>query len=332
MLNQTNTNNYDYYLLPHNILAEEIIIGYCISKTISPTYISINYIDSNLFTLEKHKIIHLYYLQIHNRHTESNEESNLAKLINILWSKQLLARIGGIKQIINLIQKSTAISISLTENIYFQYFIDILYYNYSKRLLIQYSHSILQLSHHPISTEYIYSQSKKYLQKIANIIKIQEYSYCNNLVKQFLLNFHTKNYEQNRPYILSGFIELDLLTQGFKLGDLIIIAGRPSMGKTSLAINIAHYVLLQLQVSIYIFSLEMSKQEILDKIISIESNIKYKNVQNKIIKTHEWDTLQNTCQRILKSNLHIDDNNNASIEYIKYQTKKYQTKKKILLS
>ena len=128
------------------------------------------------------------------------------------------------------------------------------------------------------------------------------------------------------------FIELDLLTQGFKLGDLIIIAGRPSMGKTSLAINIAHYVLLKLQVSIYIFSLEMSKQEILDKIISIESNIKYKNVQDKIITTHEWDSLQNTCERLLQSNLHIDDNSNVSIEYIKYQTKKYQTKKKISLS
>lgn len=326
MLTNINKNNYYYHLPPHNILAEEIVIGHCLSETI----ITSKSIDSYLFTLEKHQIIYLNNLKIQDRN--NNDESPIPQLINILWSKKLLNKIGGIQLIIELIQKSQTISAYFTNEIHLEYFIDILYYSYTKRLFIQYSYCLLQLSYNStISAQYIYKQSKQYLQKIATIIKLQKDKQCNNLVKQFLFNFYFKNNPTNNTNILSGFKELDILTKGFKSGDLIIIAGRPSMGKTSLAINIANYIILQLQLSVYIFSLEMSKDEILDKILAIESNIKIKDIQQKVIQTCEWKNLQKICLLLLKANLNIDDEGNASIEYIKSQAKNYKIKKNTII-
>lgn len=323
----TNNDHLSYSITPHNTLAEEIIIGSCLYDSFITEYIANHYICSELFTIEKHQIIYINNLTIY----KYTKKSNIPKLINILWSKKLLSKIGGIKQILQLIQKSSTIFVSYKNNNYLQYFLDILHHNYTKRLFIQYSYSILQISYKTISNEYIYNISKQYLKKITKIIKLQHKNPPDTFIKQFLFNFYLENHLIQSSNILSGFIELDTITKGFKQSDLIIVAGRPSMGKTSLALNITNNIILKQQLSVYIFSLEMSKHEILDKILSIESNIKIKNIQNKIITNYEWKNLQKTCKLFLTSNLSIDDKGNASIEYIKSQIKNHIIKKSTII-
>nr|QJF58271.1 replicative DNA helicase subunit [Corallina officinalis]QJF58470.1 replicative DNA helicase subunit [Corallina officinalis]QJF58669.1 replicative DNA helicase subunit [Corallina officinalis]QJF58868.1 replicative DNA helicase subunit [Corallina officinalis] len=319
-------NHYNTYLPPHNIIAEEIIIGYLLSDSIIARNI-IDNIHSYLFTLEKHQILYLNLIEIYNEYSRAD----IPKLINKLWTKNLLRIIGGIEEIVTLIQKTQSISAYYDENIHIQYFIEILYYYYIKRLFIQYSYCILELSYiKNISTQQIYTKSTQYIQKIGQLLSLQKRNYFNNLVNQFILNIYLNENKNIDVNILSGFKDLDELTHGFKKGDLIVIAGRPSMGKTSLAINITNHLILNLQLSVYIFSLEMSKKEILDKIIAINSNVNINNIQQKIIRSYEWKNIQTTCNMLLKSQLSIDDEGNASINYIKSQIKKYKTKKKQL--
>lgn len=320
----TVNSHYNSYLPPHNIIAEEIIIGYLLSDSIIARNI-INNIHSYLFTLEKHQILYLNLIEIYNEYSRAD----IPKLINKLWTKNLLKIIGGIEEIVTLIQKTQSISTYYDENIHIQYFIEILYYYYIKRLFIQYSYCILELSYiKNISTQQIYTKSTQYIQKIGRLLSLQKRNCFNNLVNQFILNIYLNENNNIDVNILSGFKDLDELTHGFKEGDLIVIAGRPSMGKTSLAINITNHLILNLQLSVYIFSLEMSKKEILDKIIAINSNVNINNIQQKIIKSYEWNNIQTTCNMLLKSQLSIDDEGNASINYIKSQIKKYKTKKK----
>nr|YP_009660571.1 replicative DNA helicase subunit [Corallina chilensis]QCS25519.1 replicative DNA helicase subunit [Corallina chilensis] len=320
----TVNSNYNSYLPPHNIIAEEIIIGYLLSDSIIARNI-INNIHSYLFILEKHQILYLNLIEIYNKYSRAD----IPKLINKLWTKNLLRIIGGIEEIVTLIQKTQSIAAYYDENIHIQYFIEILYYYYIKRLFIQYSYCVLELSYiNNISTQQIYTKSTQYIQKIGQILSLQKRNYFNNLVNQFILNIYLNENKNIDVNILSGFKDLDELTHGFKKGDLIVIAGRPSMGKTSLAINITNHLILNLQLSVYIFSLEMSKQEILDKIIAINSNVNINNIQQKIIRSYEWKNIQTTCNMLLKSQLSIDDEGNASINYIKSQIKKYKTKKK----
>lgn len=325
----TNTSKYSlsYSIPPHNTLAEELVIGSCLCDSLITEYIANNYISSQLFTIERHQIIYINSLAIH----KYTKESHIPKLINILWSKKLLSKIGGIKQILKLIQKSSTISTTFKHNKYLEYLLEILHHNYIKRLFIQYSYSILQISYKTISNDYIYNISKQYLQKITKIIKLQHKNSSDNFVTQFLLTFYLKNHAIKNSNILSGFIDLDTTTKGFKQGDLIIVAGRPSMGKTSLALNITNHIILKQKSSVYIFSLEMSKNEILDKILSIESNVKIKNIQKKLITNHEWKNLQQAFKLFLESNLSIDDKGNASIEYIKSQIQNHTIKKQTII-
>ena len=81
-----------------------------------------------------------------------------------------------------------------------------------------------------------------------------------------------------------------------KTGELIIIAGRPSMGKTSFAINITQHLIFNLKIRVHIFSLEMSKNEILDKLIAISTNIALQQIQNKVINKKDWPNIQTICK------------------------------------
>lgn len=103
------------------------------------------------------------------------------------------------------------------------------------------------------------------------------------------------------------------------------------MGKTSFALNIANQIISTSQYNIYFFSLEMSKKEILDKLIALNSNIPLNNLNKQIIKKYEWDKLQNACKKLIQSQLYIDDQGYTSINYIKSQIENYTKKKTIII-
>lgn len=315
-------------LPPQNVLAEEILLGYLLVNEITAHSI-ITIVKSDFFSLEKHKILYTNIINIYNQYNHIHT----THLIYLLWNKKLLNKIGGLNQITQLIQKSQILLSYSEKNNLIQEYIKIIYQHYTKRIFIQYSYNILELSYiNKISVQQLHNKSTHYLQNIGKLVELQKNNTLNHLISHFLSNFHTtiQNFNQ---HIFSGFKALDKITNGFKDGDLIVIAGRPSMGKTSFAINITNHIIMKLNLGVYIFSLEMSKSQILDKIISIVSTIAINNISNRKIVTHEWQNLHNTCKLLMQSNLQIDDEGNASVNYIKSKTKfiNYITKKKQLL-
>ena len=308
-------------LPPSNILAEEIIIGYLVSDISTRNYILDN-TASNFFTLQKHKILRHYMLKNNHR------EHNMAETISNLWTQNLLMRIGGVSYILHAIHRSKAISIHNNKNACIIYFITILSNNYIKRLFIQYSHTILQLGYfNKIAPEQIKIKAGKYLNTLSNSIA-RKGNYQNN-IGYFLQEVNRRPSRANK--ISSGFRDLDNITNGFKEGELIILAGRPSMGKTSLAINIAYYAIIDLNIKAHVFSLEMSRNEILDRFIALTSSISLDRVQKKIVVNHEWTEIQKACEILVRSKLCIDDNEYSSIEYIKKQCLNYTTKEVIII-
>ena len=308
-------------LPPSNILAEEIIIGYLISDISTRNYILDN-TASNFFTLQKHKILRHYMLKNNHR------EHNMAETISNLWTQNLLIKIGGVSYILHAIHRSKAISIHNNKNACIIYFITILSNNYIRRLFIQYSHTILQLGYfNKITPERIRIKAGQYLNTLSNSI-VKKENYQNN-VGYFLQEVNRRLSGKNK--ISSGFRDLDNITNGFKKGELIILAGRPSMGKTSLAINIACHAIIDLNIKAHVFSLEMTKNEIIDRLIALTSSISLERVQKKIVIDHEWTEIQKACEILISSKLCIDDNEHSSIEYIKRQCLNYTTKEAIII-
>jgi len=307
---------------PHNLIIEEIIIGYLLSNSILKKQI-IHSLNSNFFILNRHQIL---FNQI-NTINKQNKVSNINKVINILWSNNLLKEIGGIEYIFYIIQQSQSLFAYHNEDEYIQYFIKILQRHYAKRLFLQYSYSIFQLNYfQKLSITQIYNKAINYLNTISNSISIKDEGNFKNNISIFLSQVNKLN--KKDIYISSGFQDLDKITQGFKQNELIIVAGRPSMGKTSFAINIVYNLIFNLTLSVHMFSLEMSRNEILDKLIAIASKVTLHNIKNQIIKEEDWIKIQRICKLLISSPLNIDDEGNASIDYIKSKCKNYIVKKK----
>ncbi|TMD98571.1 MAG: replicative DNA helicase [Chloroflexi bacterium] len=107
--------------------------------------------------------------------------------------------------------------------------------------------------------------------------------------------------------IPSGFHDLDRMTSGFKDSDLIIIAGRPSMGKTSLALNVGLHAALEAKKSIAIFSLEMSKEQLTERLLTEQAQIDAQRMHRGLLTEAEFDRVSNSLGPLGEAAIYIDD-------------------------
>ncbi|MCI0468719.1 MAG: replicative DNA helicase, partial [Nitrospirae bacterium] len=113
--------------------------------------------------------------------------------------------------------------------------------------------------------------------------------------------------------IPSGFKDLDELTSGFQPSDLIIIGGRPGMGKTALALNIAQYAAINLREPVAVFSLEMSKEQLALRLLCAEGMVDSSKVRKGFIGKQDWPKLTNAAGRLADAPIFIDDSSALTV-------------------
>lgn len=124
--------------------------------------------------------------------------------------------------------------------------------------------------------------------------------------------------------IPTGFIDLDYKTAGLQPSDLVLIAARPSMGKTAFVLNIAQNIAFKQHKTVAIFSLEMSKEQLVNRMFSLESNVDAQKLRTGQLEDNEWDRLVEGADVIGKSNLIIDDTPGISIAELRSKCRKYK--------
>ena len=124
--------------------------------------------------------------------------------------------------------------------------------------------------------------------------------------------------------IATGFYDLDFKTSGMQPADLVLIAARPSMGKTAFVLNIAQHVAFRMHKTVAIFSLEMSKEQLVNRMFSLESNVDAQNLRNGTLSDVEWEKLIESAGVIGKSNLIIDDTAGISISELRSKCRKFK--------
>lgn len=124
--------------------------------------------------------------------------------------------------------------------------------------------------------------------------------------------------------IATGFLDIDYKTSGMQPADLVLIAARPSMGKTAFVLNIAQHVAFRLNETVAIFSLEMSKEQLVNRMFSLESSVDAQNLRNGNLSDIEWEKLIESAGVIGKSNLIIDDTAGISISELRSKCRKYK--------
>ena len=124
--------------------------------------------------------------------------------------------------------------------------------------------------------------------------------------------------------IPTGFLDLDSRTAGLQPSDLILIAARPSMGKTAFVLNIAQHVAFKQNMTVAIFSLEMSKEQLVNRMFSLESKVDAQDLRTGQLSEADWEKLIESAGTIAQSNLIIDDTPGISIAEMRSKCRKYK--------
>ena len=122
--------------------------------------------------------------------------------------------------------------------------------------------------------------------------------------------------------VASGFIDLDYRTAGFQKSDLILIEARPSRGKTAFFLNILDYVAVKKQEPVMIFSLEMSKEQLANRLLSLETKIEADKLRKGTLTDEEWGDLIEGVDRLSRSNVFIDDTPGISVSELRGKCRK----------
>ena len=129
--------------------------------------------------------------------------------------------------------------------------------------------------------------------------------------------------------IATGFTDLDYKMAGLQRSDLVLIAARPSMGKTAFVLNLAEYIALHSKVTTIVFSLEMSKEQLVNRLLAMNSRVDSQNIRTGDLKDSEWADLMESARNIGESSLVIDDTPGITISELRSKCRKLKLEKNL---
>jgi replicative DNA helicase len=296
--------------LPHNFLAEKMILN-CLLINFEAIELTIETIPIKAFYFKNHQEIYKAIIFMY----KNKLSIDILTLITFLQENGLLQKIGGVKILLELINQ-------IPNLIYLEEYIRLVKDKFLRRSLIKLGYETINSSYIiNIPLESILNNLENELFTLTNEIKTQKLSSGSQLLNDLFDELKEKFLNPALPGLTSGFYNLDLLTQGFQKSDLIIIAGRPSTGKTALSLNITLNIIKNLKLPVLFFSLEMSKKQIMYRLLSIEANIDQTRLKNGKLYKNDWLKLNKIIKIVSRLPVFIDDTANLSIQDIRSKIK-----------
>ena len=297
--------------LPNNFLAEKMILS-CLLVRPELIEITTTRLANEAFYFKNHQELY----KIISYMVNNKLSVDVVKLANFLQTQGLLESIGGTKVLLELINYTPNL-------IYLNEYIQIVNEKFLRRSLIKIGYQIINSTYVTnLSSENILKDLEAKLFSLTKkTIKVTVKNSA-QLLEEIFSELIEKFAHPKLIGLKSGFASLDLITQGFQKSDLIIIAGRPSMGKTALSLNIALNILKQSRLPIVLFSLEMSKEQIMYRLLAMESTINSKKLKNGQLSENDWIKLNKTIRILSKLPLLIDDAPSLSIQELRSKIKK----------
>ena len=289
--------------LPNSRVAEQAILTYILLNK-PESNIIFNKISSDMFYSNDYKIIYQSACNLKSK----NLEVNFDTVHNSLGDDESFEIDSTLTDLIN-----QPIRFGELDT-----YIILLIDKYLRRNLILSAQNVSKLAQdNSLSLENIFDQAEQLLfdvtQKKPNLGLLP----ASEVLLETFLDLEQRSKEGQLAGIPSGFFDLDMLTQGFQKSDLIIVAGRPSMGKTAFALNIARNA-ADLQASpVVIFSLEMSRSQIIYRFLSNESGINNSKLRSGEITSNEWKSVSRAISSLSGLNIYLDDKSDITISDIR---------------
>ena len=304
---------------PNDIEAEQAIIGSMLTDK-DAVISAIEVLKPNDFYREDNKTIYEAILNLYSR----SEPVDIITVRAELESMGKLDNVGGLEYLAELPEK-----VPTTANA--SKYIKIVEEKSTLRNLIKTANEIIELGYNP--TEDVDDIMEGAEKKIFNIMQDKEQKSYSPL-KDVLVESFTKleelyNRKQHITGVPSGFTDLDYRTAGFHGSELILIAARPAMGKTAFALNIASNAALRANVPVAVFSLEMSKEQLVNRILSSESMVDSNKIRTGKLEEDDWAKLAETIGPLSEGEMYIDDTPGISITEIRAKCRKLKIEKNI---
>lgn len=296
--------------LPHNFLAEKMILS-CLLINSEAIEITLKTISVEMFYFKNHQEIYKAISFMY----KNNIRIDIVTLITFLQDNGLLKKVGGVKVLIELLSQ-------IPNLVYLEEYLKLLKDKYIRRSLIKLGYEIINSSYITnIPSENILNELENKSFHLTNQIKTQKLMSSAEVIKNIFFELKTKSLNPKLAGVTSGFYNLDSITQGFQKSDLIILAGRPSMGKTALSLNVASNLIKNEKLPVLFFSLEMSKEQIMYRLLAMETNINQMRLKSGKLYQNDWIKLNKMIKIISKFPFFIDDTFNLSIQDIRSKIK-----------
>ena len=297
--------------LPHNILAEKIILSTLLVSS-EAIEITLQKIKIETFYFKNHQEIYKAIIFLY----ENKISIDILTLTTFFQDQGLLEQIGGIEILTDLINQ-------IPNLVYLEEYIKLMQDKFLRRLLIKLGYKIISSGYVTnIPLENIILELEEQFFNLNNSLHTSNSLSNTELFSNILVELKQKSLEPMLPGLTSGFYDLDSITQGFQKSDLIIIAGRPSMGKTALCLNIALNVIKKYECPILFFSLEMSKEQVIYRILANEIEISNTRLKTGQIYENDWAQINQTVKNLSALPLFINDMPNLSVQEIRAKVQK----------
>ncbi len=300
---------------PQNVEAEQCVLGGILLEDRAIVKV-IETLRPEDFYKEAHGIIYRAMLDLFDR----NEPQDTITVTNYLKSKGLLDQVGGPAYLVELAE-----AVPFASNI--TYYAKIVRDKAVLRRLIQKSSDIATLCYEEAGdVDEILEAAESAIFEISQAKIRQSFLPLNLVLKESIKKvenlFAKKEMITGVP---TGFTDLDAMTAGFQPSDLIIVAGRPSMGKTALALNIAQHAAIQHQIPVAIFSLEMSKEQLALRMLCSEAKVNAQKVRTGFLSELEWSRLIGAADLLSKARIFIDDTPAISVLEMRAKARRLKT-------
>ena len=304
---------------PHDVEAEQAVIGSMLTDKDS-VISAVETLKDEDFYREDNKVIYGAIMNLYNR----GEPVDIITLKDELVSLGKFEAVGGLEYLAELPEK-----VPTTANV--DKYIKIVEEKSMLRTLIKTANELIVLGYDQTQeVEDIMDVAEK---KIFNVMQRKNqkgYSSMKDiLVESFTQLEELYNRKQHITGVPTGFADLDYKTAGLHNSDLILVAARPAMGKSAFALNIASYAAVKANVPVAIFSLEMSKEQMGNRILCSEAMVDSNKVRTGKIEDEDWAKLAMASGELSESQIFIDDTPGISIMEIRAKCRKMKLEKNI---
>lgn len=302
-------------VMPHDTVAEQSVIG---SMFMSPEAIvaASEILTKDDFYGKQYGILFEAIVDLYNQ----------AKPVDIVTLRNHLSTTGAPEEVTNLEFLKEAIA-TVPHSSSIKHYADIVRERSTLRKLISISQDIENTCYSQNdSAEHILDRTGNVVYNLVQNRNSGEYVPIEDIVLHSLEKINIASQTQGSVTgIPSGFVDLDFKTAGFQPSDLILVAARPSMGKTAFVLNVAENICLNQGKSAVLFSLEMSKEQLVNRLLSLESRVSSQLMRTGELNERDWDSLIEAAGVLAKSKMIIDDTPGISIGQLRSRCRKYKS-------